>query len=328
MWFGCSSPVCLRSKFNMATNFSFNFEIPESNSNIVAKEHQSEQKQAEKLRKASAQFVYPNPKHLENLFLSGYEAKSVGIEDAENFQKGNSCRLLYLSETYVENVIKICEEYSGSATNQALKSNTDLIPSSYEGGLKIWECSIDLVNYLHKLSLEKKVDFKDKNVLELGCGAGLPGIYAFLNGANVHFQDYNAEVLNIFTIPNVVLNANSGNSSVDVSEMFLQNIQTCKFISGDWVSASLLLEPMSFDFILTSETIYNVHAQKSLYELIKFALKPSGIAFVAAKNFYFGVGGGIDQFSNLVKSDSVFGISKVTTCGYGIKREILVMENR
>jgi len=27
-------------------------------------------------------------------------------------------------------------------------------------------------------------------ILQLGCGAGLPGIYALLHGSIVHFQDY------------------------------------------------------------------------------------------------------------------------------------------
>ena len=38
----------------------------------------------------------------------------------------------------------------------------------YEGGMKIWECSIDLVKYLS----ETVVDLHGNKVLELGCGAG------------------------------------------------------------------------------------------------------------------------------------------------------------
>jgi len=54
----------------------------------------------------------------------------------------------------------------------------------YEGGLKIWECSIDLATYI-----ASKIDVKDLCVLELGCGAGLPGIVAGVQGAReVHFQ--------------------------------------------------------------------------------------------------------------------------------------------
>ncbi|PQQ20080.1 hypothetical protein Pyn_32632 [Prunus yedoensis var. nudiflora] len=39
---------------------------------------------------------------------------------------------------------------------------------------------------------------------QLGCGHGLPGIFACLEGAAaIHFQDFNAEVLQCLTIPNV-----------------------------------------------------------------------------------------------------------------------------
>lgn len=43
-------------------------------------------------------------------------------------------------------------------------------------------------------------------MLELGCGHGLPGVLCLLAGAEVHFQDYNAEVLAQLTAPNVAAN--------------------------------------------------------------------------------------------------------------------------
>ena len=63
------------------------------------------------------------------------------------------------------------------ATNS---SATDLLPGQYEGGLKIWECSEDLVSYL---SLNTPQALQGKKVLELGCGAGLPGLLAFKHRA-------------------------------------------------------------------------------------------------------------------------------------------------
>lgn len=42
------------------------------------------------------------------------------------------------------------------------------------------------MNYL----IEEKVDFRNKRVLDLGCGVGILGIYALTRGATVDFQDY------------------------------------------------------------------------------------------------------------------------------------------
>ena len=70
--------------------------------------------------------------------------------------------------------------YSGDLT-PALSNSTDLVSGVYEGGLKIWECSEDLVEFLHS---NKSGRLKGLKVLELGCGAALPGIYCFKEGAS------------------------------------------------------------------------------------------------------------------------------------------------
>ncbi len=51
---------------------------------------------------------------------------------------------------------------------------TDLISGVYEGGLKVWDCSLDLV----QMVADEPQGIKGKKVLELGCGQGLPGIMA------------------------------------------------------------------------------------------------------------------------------------------------------
>lgn len=69
--------------------------------------------------------------------------------------------------------------------HQLIEQSTDIIPAQYEGGLKIWECTFDLVRYLSSL------DFCNKTVLDLGCGSGLAGITCLLRGCrSVDFHDF------------------------------------------------------------------------------------------------------------------------------------------
>ena len=57
---------------------------------------------------------------------------------------------------------------------------------SSSGGLKVWECTYDLGNYL----LLEGIPLNNKRILDLGCGAGVIGLIAFLRGSSVDFQDY------------------------------------------------------------------------------------------------------------------------------------------
>ncbi|PIK37678.1 putative histidine protein methyltransferase 1-like [Apostichopus japonicus] len=149
---------------------------------------------------------------------------------------------------------------------KTVENHSDLIPNVYEGGLKIWECSVDLVEHL----CETKVPLKGLSVLELGCGAGLPGIYALQQQAHhVCFQDFNEEVISHLTIPNVSLNVDSETMS-----------QKCRFLSGGWSqTGSDLIPSERYDIILTAETIYNTESVPSLYKLMRRGLKPGGTMY-------------------------------------------------
>lgn len=72
-----------------------------------------------------------------------------------------------------------------------VEGESDLIPGKYEGGLKLWECSVDLVAYY----LRHPEFHNAGSVLELGCGFGLPGVAALLKGCQpVIFTDFNDNV--------------------------------------------------------------------------------------------------------------------------------------
>jgi hypothetical protein len=133
-------------------------------------------------------------------------------------------------------------------------------------------------------------------------------------------------------MPNVLLNipmttmTNSGDSP---------SPPETRFFAGDW--ASLLTnilgkENRKYDLILTSETIYNIDNQAKLIAIFKQCLagaddnldggKSSGEVLVAAKSFYFGVGGGLQEFRRRLESDG-FSVDVVAKSETGVSRQIL-----
>ncbi|KAJ4748472.1 Histidine protein methyltransferase 1 [Rhynchospora pubera] len=197
-------------------------------------------------------------------------------------------------------------------------ANSDLLPGKYEGGLKLWEGSLDLVRFLYTEIQKGSLSLKGMRVLEIGCGHGLPGILTILEGASlVHFQDFNAEVLKCLTIPNV-----KRNMSKELAEL--------GFFAGDWseVHKMLLCDSIEnqtedcgtscggYDLILMAETMYDITSLCSLYHLIKKCMKKhGGTVYLAGKKYYFGVGGGTRQFIRMVEEDGMMEacmISEVT----------------
>jgi len=207
------------------------------------------------------------------------------------------------------------DEEKDGAVSQIIRSS-DLSPGVYEGGFKLWEGASDLVKQLVENEKVHGTDYAGKKVLELGCGHGMPGIYLWKQGAEVHLQDYNSEVIKLITMPNALLNIPEGEDAVNRIEFF----------SGDWGQLKELLPQHSYDVLLTAETIYNVQSLPRLYGLIKHCLKPpNGICYVAAKSYYFSVGGGCRQFEELVNRDSFFRLTveKVIKDGSSNVREII-----
>ncbi|XP_071803471.1 histidine protein methyltransferase 1 homolog [Asterias amurensis] len=249
--------------------------------------------------------------------LTAYESCAVDVV------KVGDLELCFLNPDDVESELIISSfsqdlksEEDESDVSKAVDGHSDLIPKVYEGGLKVWECSLDLVHFLH----DAEIPVKNKRVLELGCGIGLPGIYAVKKeAAAVHFQDYNEEVIEHMTIPSVILNKPEEDSTN----------QDLRYLSGDWSLVQKLLssedQSTKYDVILTSETIYSLESYDKLYHILRAVLRPTGVIYLAAKTHYFGVGGGTRSFEDMVKQRGEFSIEVCKTYTQGVKREILKM---
>lgn len=216
-----------------------------------------------------------------------------------------------------------------SVVQRAQEASSDLIAGVYEGGMKIWECALDLAKFL----LADNALCSSKRVMELGCGVGLPGVCALLQGARlVAFQDYNVEVLRTRTIPTVFCNGALKSGQFQNVEEFSS---VCQFCYGDW---GMLVRKMSqndcqwkhaFDVILASETIYCRDNYHDFLSALKYFLEPSGVVYLAAKSYYFGVGGSVAEFQEFVTSDGFFDVNEVADFGQDtVHRTILMLSAR
>lgn len=177
-----------------------------------------------------------------------------------------------------------------------VQQDSDLLPKVYEGGLKTWECALDLSNYL----LTNINDFQGLTVLELGCGTGLPGI-SLMPACQVDFQDFNEQVLRIVTVPNVIANGMESRPEDGDTVQIDPTIQS-SFFAGDWRDLKHIITK-KYDMVITCETIYDAGSIPALLELIQHCLVDGGVALVAAKSFYFGCSGSLLSFLDLVRKN-------------------------
>nr|XP_027790736.2 histidine protein methyltransferase 1 homolog [Marmota flaviventris]XP_027790738.2 histidine protein methyltransferase 1 homolog [Marmota flaviventris] len=229
------------------------------------------------------------------------------------------------------------ENFPGENTvPENFSSHSDLITGVYEGGLKIWECTFDLLAYFTKANMK----FAGKKVLDLGCGSGLLGITALKGGAReIHFQDYNNLVIDEVTLPNVVANSTLEEEENDVNEpdtkrcrksKVAQELYKCRFFSGEWSEfCKLVLSSEKFfvkyDLILTSETIYNPDYYSALHQAFHRLLGENGRVLLASKAHYFGVGGGVHLFQKFVEERDIFETRILKVIDEGLKRFLIEM---
>uniref|UniRef100_A0A023GKN9 protein-histidine N-methyltransferase n=1 Tax=Amblyomma triste TaxID=251400 RepID=A0A023GKN9_AMBTT len=276
-------------------SFSFKFDIPDA--------QEEDTNEGELIELGSKQVNKP---------IAPYE-EVLPVPEHENLHEDMEKSVLDLMTIKVEFLVgSQMESLLRGDILEAAEENLDIVPSVYEGGMKVWECSIDLAEYM-----ENNLNIDDETkVLELGCGAGLPGLLACLKGASVDFQDYNKQVLELITIPNAFANIGA------------RVKKRCRFFAGDWSALEDNIAPSQYDVILTSETIYSTSSYKSLIAVLKKAVKRTGFILVAAKTCYFGVGGGTRLFEDALAEDGFFTSRVVFVTDVGVQREILELRVR
>ena len=90
-----------------------------------------------------------------------------------------------------------------------------------------------------------------------------------------------------------------------------------------------MLSKYSFDLILTSETIYRPESYHNLLDIFSHALSLSRNARVllAAKDYYFGLGGSTQQFSKYATANG-WNVRILRHFDEGVPRSILELRRR
>lgn len=234
--------------------------------------------------------------------------------------------------------VESAESVELMSTLQFLDNPSDLVPLIYEGGLKTWECSLDLAAYLR--GIDYGVKCTKARILELGCGTTVPTLCILHDifasppteerEIHVHLQDYNASVLQLITIPNIILTwyhssaaetCRSGeledqvestlNITSQLLDSFRKSLETyrihIRLFSGSWENFDIGITGGSYNLVLTAETIYRLDSLPSLVRLMRSACLSDDhtgeyLCLVAAKAVYFGVGGGVAEFTQCVEA--------------------------
>ena len=122
--------------------------------------------------------------------------------------------------------------------------------------VKIWEASIVLTDHLASLDTGKK-----RNVLEIGAGMGITGLFLGAMGHNVTITDYEESALTLLQL--------------NVEHNGLENIRVEKL---DWHNPDL---DGTYDVICGSELIYKKEHIQPIIDLFKKYLKSDGTVFLA-----------------------------------------------
>ncbi len=220
---------------------------------------------------------------------------------------------------------------SGKTESQARRfEGQDIVPGVYLGGLKVWSCAPFLGQYLATevnnvtwsssdlgpsplvTRALRKLLHTGGSVLELGCGHSVPSLALFKallkarGGASpsssskiapidVTLLDFNEEVIDAVTLPNVRLNfaeqgEAEGSSKGDAAQSGVFHLSVA---AGDWSKFVPSPSTKQYDLILGSDVTYDDGVTASVLCCIGRLLKPeTGVALIGTKPFYFGTGGG------------------------------------
>jgi predicted nicotinamide N-methyase len=122
----------------------------------------------------------------------------------------------------------------------------------------IWPSAIALSEYV----IENKSEFKNKNIIELGCGLGLVGITGTAMGGNVLFTDNDPQAL--------------GFTQINFKRNFKRPASVQLL---DWRNPA---KSQLFDIIIAADIIYEERWLEPVLDILDHNLSSKGVAYIAA----------------------------------------------
>eukprot|EP01082_Thalassiosira_pseudonana_P003396 g3199.t1 g3199 contig12:1615319-1616568(+) len=168
-------------------------------------------------------------------------------------------------------------------------------------GVAVWNSAIVLVRLLDELNKANASIFKDKAVLELGCGTGLTSIAMAKMGAQtVYATDANPEVLSL-----AKRNIERNNAGEKVEAVPLQ-----------WGLMDATEYDSAADIVIGSDLTYNSGSWLALSETMATVLKPGGIViYLTLGHSGFNVGGELGGFLSVAENSGLSVLTKRVSFG-------------
>lgn len=321
-----SSPSIFRSSCSMSSGFRFGF-LPETHK----EETQSDLPvQGEPLATETKPFSWIPTERLSAL----YQDRTNDEIQYDEIDLGYGVEAIRGVDCWASSFVEpLSHRYDPAVAAEEIWRKRDLQAGEYEGGMKVWECSVDLLHHVAR----NRDSFvrRSGNILELGCGHALPACFLLRECCkerveghhdkplSVVFTDYNEFVLKDVTLSNVVIN------TAQLDEGARADVpRVIQFGGGDWLQfAAKWLEQhpgSKFDLVLAAETLYTESAARQTAKILADLLQAdSGLALVATKRYYFGVGGGSDAFRDALPINARVEVLQEFDTGSGNIRELL-----
>jgi predicted nicotinamide N-methyase len=163
-------------------------------------------------------------------------------------------------------------------------SDYDDINSCGVGG-RIWKSSVVLASFLVSDSLKKFIQFENKNILEIGSGAGVCGlVFASLNVKKVYLTDRDQGVIELLH-KNLQLNSEKINKEkVEIGTL-------------DWNNETELMKfkDSGIDVIIGSDLLYSLSMVDGLVKALNYMSNKDTVVLFALAN-RGDIGGEYDVF--------------------------------